>query len=106
MARKEKTELEIAREHYKMWLEAEEEIALDQAYSIGSQSLTRADLGKVAQRWKSWKRARAAAAFIRLSPRIAKGGAECERIGQGNSRRCAAMGRKAGRGATAVANSQ
>ena len=50
MARKEKTELEIAREHYKMWLEAEEEIALDQAYSIGSQSLTRADLGKVAQR--------------------------------------------------------
>ena len=35
MARKEKTELEIAREHYRMWLEAEEEIALDQAYSIG-----------------------------------------------------------------------
>lgn len=55
MARKEKTELEIAREHYKMWLEAEEEIALDQAYSIGSQSLTRADLGKVAQRLEYWR---------------------------------------------------
>lgn len=55
MARKEKTELEIAREHYKMWLEAEEEIALDQAYSIGSQSLTRADLGKVAQRIEYWR---------------------------------------------------
>ena len=55
MARKEKTELEIAREHYKMWLEAEEEIALNQAYSIGSQSLTRADLGKVAQRIEYWR---------------------------------------------------
>jgi hypothetical protein len=55
VARKEKTELEIAREHYKMWLEAEEEIALDQAYSIGSQSLTRADLGKVAQRIEYWR---------------------------------------------------
>lgn len=55
MARKEKTELEIAREHYKMWLEAEEEIALDQSYSIGSQSLTRADLGKVAQRIEYWR---------------------------------------------------
>ena len=55
MARKEKTELEIAREHYKMWLEAEEEIALDQAYSIGSQSLTRADLSKVAQRIEYWR---------------------------------------------------
>lgn len=55
MARKEKTELEIAREHYKMWLEAEEEIALDQAYSIGSHSLTRADLGKVAQRIEYWR---------------------------------------------------
>ena len=55
MARTEKTELEIAREHYKMWLEAEEEIALDQAYSIGSQSLTRADLGKVAQRIEYWR---------------------------------------------------
>lgn len=55
MARKEKTELEIAREHYKMWLEAEEEIALDQSYSIGSQSLTRADLGKVAQRLEYWR---------------------------------------------------
>ena len=55
MARKEKTELEIAREHYKMWLEAEEEIALDQAYSIGSQRLPRADLGKVAQRIEYWR---------------------------------------------------
>ena len=55
MARKEQTELEIAREHYKMWLEAEEEIALDQAYSIGSQSLTRADLGKVAQGIEYWR---------------------------------------------------
>lgn len=55
MKRREKTELEIAREHYKMWLEAEEEIALDQSYTIGSQSLTRADLGKVAQRLEYWR---------------------------------------------------
>lgn len=56
MKRREKTELEIAREHYRMWLEAEEEIALDQSYSIGTQSLTRADLGKVAQQIEYWRR--------------------------------------------------
>lgn len=55
MKRREKTELEIAREHYRMWLEAEEEIALDQSYTIGCQSLTRADLGKVAQRIEYWR---------------------------------------------------
>lgn len=55
MKRREKNELEIAREHYRMWLEAEEEIALDQSYTIGSQSLTRADLGKVAQRLEYWR---------------------------------------------------
>lgn len=55
MARKEKTELEIAREHYKMWLEAEEEISLNQSYAIGSQSLTRADLSKVAERIDYWR---------------------------------------------------
>lgn len=56
MKRREKTELEIAREHYRMWLEAEEEIALDQSYTIGSQSLTRADLGKVAQQIEYWRK--------------------------------------------------
>ncbi len=56
MKRREKTELEIAREHYKMWLEAEEEIALDQSYTIGTQSLTRADLGKVAQQIEYWRK--------------------------------------------------
>ena len=55
MARKEKTELEIAQEHYRMWLEAEEEISLNQSYAIGSQSLTRADLSKVAERIDYWR---------------------------------------------------
>lgn len=55
MNQQEKTELEIAQEHYRMWLEAEKEIALDQAYSVGTQSLTRADLGKVAQRIEYWR---------------------------------------------------
>lgn len=39
-----------------MWLEAEEEIALDQSYTIGTQSLTRADLGKVAQQIEYWRK--------------------------------------------------
>ena len=56
MKRREKTELEIAREHYRMWLEAEEEIALNQSYSIGGQSLTRADLGKVLQQIEYWRK--------------------------------------------------
>ncbi|MEY8437916.1 DUF6148 family protein [Anaerotruncus colihominis] len=55
MKRREKTELEIAREHYRIWLQAEEEIALNQSYTIGNQSLTRADLGKVAQRLEYWR---------------------------------------------------
>lgn len=56
MKRREKTELEIAREHYRMWLDAEEEIATNQAYSIGGQSLTRADLGKVLQQIEYWRK--------------------------------------------------
>lgn len=55
MKRREKTEIEIAREHYRMWLEAEEEISLNQSYAIGSQSLTRADLSKVAERIDYWR---------------------------------------------------
>lgn len=39
-----------------MWLEAEEEIALNQSYSIGGQSLTRADLGKVLQQIEYWRK--------------------------------------------------
>lgn len=56
MKRREKTELELAREHYRMWLEAEEEIALTQSYSIGGESLTRADLGKVLQQIEYWRK--------------------------------------------------
>lgn len=54
MKRRKKTELEIAREHYRMWLEAEEEISISQSYNIGKESLTRADLAKVAQRIDYW----------------------------------------------------
>ena len=36
-------------------MQAEEEIALNQSYTIGNQSLTRADLGKVAQRLEYWR---------------------------------------------------
>lgn len=55
MKRREKTELEIAKEHYNEWLEAELELTTSQSYAIGSQTLTRADLGKIAERIDYWR---------------------------------------------------
>lgn len=46
--------LEKAKQHLNMWLEAEEVISTHQSYTMGSRSLTRADLGKVAERIKYW----------------------------------------------------
>ncbi len=46
--------LEIAREKLKIWLAAEEELAINQSYTIGGKTFTRADLGEVAKRIDYW----------------------------------------------------
>ncbi len=47
--------LEEAKKHLKMWLEAEEEIATSQSYTIGTLSLTRANLKEVREHIKFWQ---------------------------------------------------
>ena len=42
--------LEVAKKHLETWLEAETEVAINQAYTIGGKSFTRADLGEI--RWQ------------------------------------------------------
>lgn len=41
--------LEIARKHLSAWLEAELEVTTHQSYTIGSRSLTKANLGEIRQ---------------------------------------------------------
>lgn len=52
--------LETAKRHLEMWLEAEEEIAVNQSYTIKDKSFTRADLGQVRKEIDYWS-AKAAA---------------------------------------------
>lgn len=46
--------LEIARKHLNEWLEAELACSTNQSYTIGSRTLTRADLTKIGERIKYW----------------------------------------------------
>lgn len=46
--------LETAKRHLEMWLEAEEEIAVNQSYTIKDKSFTRADLGQVRKEIDYW----------------------------------------------------
>ncbi len=47
--------LETARQHLEMWLEAEAAIATSQSYTIGTRSLTRANLKEVRDQIKYWE---------------------------------------------------
>ena len=47
--------LEEAKRHLAIWLEAEAEIATSQSYTIGSRSLTRANLKEVREQIKYWQ---------------------------------------------------
>lgn len=47
--------LSEAREHLKIWLEAEAAIATSQSYTIGTRSLTRASLKEVREQIKFWQ---------------------------------------------------
>ena len=47
--------LEEARKHLEVWLSAEAEIATSQSYTIGTRSLTRANLKEVREQIKFWQ---------------------------------------------------
>lgn len=47
--------LEIAKKHLSAWLEAELEVTTHQSYTIGSRSLTKADLADIRQQIEFWK---------------------------------------------------
>lgn len=49
-----KARKQIAEEHYKQWLKAELEVTTHQAYTIGSRSLTRANLGEIRKQIEYW----------------------------------------------------
>lgn len=46
--------LETAKKHLDMWLEAESQVAINQAYTIGGKSFTRADLGEIRKQIEYW----------------------------------------------------
>lgn len=46
--------IEIAKKHLDMWLEAENEVAINQAYTIGGKSFTRANLGEIRKQIEYW----------------------------------------------------
>lgn len=47
--------IDEAREHLRIWLEAEKAVATGQSYKIGTRSLTRANLSDIASRIKYWR---------------------------------------------------
>ena len=55
MTTKESTPLEIAKTHYHAWLGAELAVTTHQSYSIGSRSLTMANLADIRMQITYWK---------------------------------------------------
>lgn len=47
--------LEEARENLRLWLEAEKAVATGQSYTIGTRSLTRANLRDITERIRFWR---------------------------------------------------
>lgn len=56
-AKKIETPLETARNHLNAWLNAELEVTTHQSYSIGSRSLTKANLAEIRQQIIFWSNA-------------------------------------------------
>ena len=46
--------LQTAKKHLDMWLEAESEVAINQAYTIGGKTFTRANLGEIRRQIEYW----------------------------------------------------
>ena len=47
--------LEIANEHLEAWLNAEQEVSVNQSYTIAGRSFTRADLGEIREQIDYWR---------------------------------------------------
>lgn len=47
--------LEIAQKHLTQWLEAEEAVAVNQSYTIGGKSFTRANLSEIRKEIEYWQ---------------------------------------------------
>lgn len=52
---KKKSQLEIARYHLNAWLKAELEVTTHQSYTIGSRSLSKANLSEIRKEIDYWK---------------------------------------------------
>lgn len=50
-----KSKLEVARRHLDAWLDAELEVTTHQSYTIGSRSLTRANLAEIRKQIQFWQ---------------------------------------------------
>ena len=50
-----KTQLDIAKKHLDAWLTAELEVTTHQSYTIGSRSLTKANLSEIRKQIEYWK---------------------------------------------------
>lgn len=46
--------LETAKRHLDMWLEAETQVAINQSYTIGGKSFTRANLSEIRKQVEYW----------------------------------------------------
>lgn len=46
--------LKTAKEHLNMWLDAESEVKINQSYTIGGKSFTRANLGEIRKQIEYW----------------------------------------------------
>ncbi|MBS6063669.1 MAG: hypothetical protein KH972_07360 [Peptostreptococcaceae bacterium] len=47
---------DVAKKHYEAWLEAEIAVSSSQSYTIGSRSLTRANLSEIRQQLDYWNK--------------------------------------------------
>lgn len=55
MKKREKAPLETAREHLSAWLAAELEVTTHQSYTIGTRSLSKANLAEIRQQIIFWR---------------------------------------------------
>ena len=67
--------LKIAQKHLNAWLEAELAVTTNQSYTIGSRSLTRADLSDIREQIVCWESAAGGTALFALCHAICKEGA-------------------------------
>ena len=69
--------LEVAKKHLDMWLEAESQVAINQAYTIGGKSFTRANLSEIRNQIKYWSNKVAETGFTGLYRGIYKKIKDC-----------------------------